>query len=160
MHTYMVAISTVAMANPQKPPAASPKFQPKNSPESTAPTPNPQSEIQPAFLCSDRWFKYSGPTFSCRINLGLEPPVAAFISDAFMFSFVSHSMVRLRKKVPICFLGTSGNPLPSMIGVDRILSFFEDEQQTAVAPPPKPAFLLSRTALIEKYKILRKTLHL
>ena len=93
MQTYMVAISRVAMANPQKPPAASPKFQPKNSPESTAPTPSPQSEIQPAFLCSERCFRYSGPTFSCRINLELPPPVTALISDSFMFSFLSASQV-------------------------------------------------------------------
>jgi hypothetical protein len=44
-----------------------------------------------------------------------------------------------------------------MIGVDRILSFFEVEQQTAVAPLlPKPAPPTRRNALTEKNKILRK----
>lgn len=37
-------MKTVAISRPPKPPAAMPKFQPKKSPEMTAPTPSAQSE--------------------------------------------------------------------------------------------------------------------
>ena len=46
--TYITVITSVAMASPPKPPAARPKFQPKKSPEITAPTPSAQSEPTPA----------------------------------------------------------------------------------------------------------------
>src|SRR5258708_6766873 len=68
MQMYMVPISTVAMARPQNPPAARPKFQPKNSPEMTAPTPKPQRDTQLAFLCNERFSRYSVSTFSYRMN--------------------------------------------------------------------------------------------
>ena len=48
MPTYMVATMTVAIASPPNPPSASPKFQPKKSPEITAPTPSAQSDQNPA----------------------------------------------------------------------------------------------------------------
>jgi hypothetical protein len=48
MQTYITAIRRVAIARPQNPPAASPKFQPKKSPEMTAPTPSAHKSTQPA----------------------------------------------------------------------------------------------------------------
>jgi hypothetical protein len=41
---YMAVIAMTASSMPPKPPEASPKFQPKKSPEMTAPTPMAQSE--------------------------------------------------------------------------------------------------------------------
>jgi hypothetical protein len=41
---YITVMITVAMNRPPKPPAARPKFQPKKSPEITAPTPKAQRE--------------------------------------------------------------------------------------------------------------------
>ena len=48
MQTYMIAMMPVATSMPPKPPEASPKFQPKKSPEMTAPTPSAQSDHTPA----------------------------------------------------------------------------------------------------------------
>jgi hypothetical protein len=42
--TYMTVMIPVAISSPPKPPAARPKFQPKKSPEITAPTPSAHSE--------------------------------------------------------------------------------------------------------------------
>ena len=46
--TYITVMMPVATSSPPKPPAARPKFQPKKSPEMTAPTPRAQSEPTPA----------------------------------------------------------------------------------------------------------------
>ena len=45
---YITVITRVAISRPPKPPAASPKFQPKKSPEITAPTPSAQRDHTPA----------------------------------------------------------------------------------------------------------------
>ena len=41
---YISVITAVAISRPPKPPAARPKFQPKKSPEMTAPTPSAHSD--------------------------------------------------------------------------------------------------------------------
>src|SRR5882724_12157329 len=74
MHTYIVAISPVAIVRPQKPPAARPKFQPKYSPEITTPTPSAHNDSQLAFFWSLRLSRYSAPTFSYR----MKPELGAF----------------------------------------------------------------------------------
>ncbi len=44
----MTVMIRVAIRRPPKPPEVSPKFQPKKSPEITAPTPSAQSDQTPA----------------------------------------------------------------------------------------------------------------
>ncbi len=57
----MTAMIAVAAAKPPKPPALNPKFQPKKSPEITAPTPSAQSDHTPAYRFNPRLSKYSEP---------------------------------------------------------------------------------------------------
>ena len=45
---YNVAMMAAAISRPPHPPAFIPKFQPKNSPEITDPTPRPHSSTGPA----------------------------------------------------------------------------------------------------------------
>ena len=54
MPRYIAATTAVAIARPPKPPASSPKFQPKKSPEMTAPTPSAHSGHAPAYRRSAR----------------------------------------------------------------------------------------------------------
>src|SRR5947209_14211923 len=58
---YIAVITTTAISMPPKPPAARPKFQPKKSPEITAPTPMAQRCTTRAWRRRRRWSRYATP---------------------------------------------------------------------------------------------------
>ena len=73
----------VAISSPPKPPAARPKFQPKKSPEMTAPTPSAQSDPTRAVAAEAAALEVAGldvavadsaPIFGFALGSGHAPP--------------------------------------------------------------------------------------